>query len=229
MAVNDTTDWEAVGQQGTLAETAADMLRSRIVSGSLQPGEHLVEVEIARRLGISRGPVREAMMKLRAEGLLREEPRRGSFVMELTLRDIREIYDLRAAIEAHAARRIIQHADQDALTRLSELVTELRAAAAGNDREAFARLDLAFHEELTRRSGNSRLHRCFITHTGLLGTLLRLEVTTQYESLDGLLHEHEQLLDDLLSKDVQCAEAACYLHLEQAADRVVRMCELRES
>jgi DNA-binding GntR family transcriptional regulator len=182
-----------------------------------------VEAAIARQLGISRGPVREALAKLREEGLVRDEPRRGWFVADLTPEDIAEIYEVRSAIESRAARLIATRRDDGAFARLESLVEELRAAAADDDRARFADLDFELHENLTRLSRNRRLHRVFLTHAGVLRTLLRLEITTQYESLDGILAEHEQLLGEILSRDGARAEAACELHLEQARERVIRM------
>ena len=214
---------EPLEPRATLAETTADALRERILAGAFAPGERLVEAEIARQLRISRGPVREALARLRQEALVRDEPRRGWFVSELTADDIREIYELRAAIEARAARVIIQRGDEAALAELGGLFERLRDAAAADDRERFAGLDLQFHEDLTRLSGNSRLHRVFVNHAGVLRTLLRLEITTQYESLDGILAEHEHLLKEIQSRDGARAQAACELHLEQASERVTRM------
>jgi DNA-binding GntR family transcriptional regulator len=214
---------EPLGLPETLGERAATVLRERILSGAFQPGERLVEAEIARQLGISRGPVREALGKLRAEGLVRDEPRRGSFVARLTDEDIQEIYELRAAIEAYAARLIIQRGDNDAVAQLREIGDGLREAAANNDRERFARLDFTLHEELTRLSGNRRLHDVFVTHAGVLAALLVLEITTQYESLDELLEEHERLLEGIASMDEARAEASCRRHLGVASERVAAM------
>src|SRR6202043_1796297 len=87
----------------SLAEDAVELLRHEILSGRFRQGEHLVETKIAQQLRVSRGPVREAFKLLRAEGLVKEEPRRGMFVVSLSARDAREIYELRAAIEGRAA------------------------------------------------------------------------------------------------------------------------------
>jgi DNA-binding GntR family transcriptional regulator len=107
--------------------------------------------------------------------------------------------------------------------RFAARLPELRAAARAGDRERFAALDFEFHADLTRLSGNSRLHRVFVQQAGVLRTLLRLEITTQYESLAGILAEHEHLLEEILSGDPARAEAACELHLAQARDRVIKM------
>jgi DNA-binding GntR family transcriptional regulator len=206
--------------RATLADSTADALRERILAGLFAPGERLVEAEIARQLAISRGPVREALAKLREEGLVRDEPRRGWFVSALTTRDIDEIYELRSALEARAARLAIA---RGAAVELRDRLAELRAAARRDDRESFAALDYQFHAELTRLSGNTRLHRVFIQQAGVLRTLLRLEITTQYESLAGILAEHEHLLEEILSGDPARAETACEVHLQQARDRVTAM------
>src|SRR5712692_2244847 len=87
----------------SLVEEAAELLRQEILSGRFRQGEHLVETKIAEQLRVSRGPVREAFKLLRAEGLVEEEPRRGTFVVSLSARDATEIYELRAAIEGRAA------------------------------------------------------------------------------------------------------------------------------
>src|ERR671936_2783799 len=99
----------------TAPERIADQVRAAILDGSLAPGTQLTEVQLAERLGVSRGPVREAMQRLIQEGLLRAERHRGVFVIELGLDDVHDVYLARKAIEHEAARRVL---DRDA----SELV-----------------------------------------------------------------------------------------------------------
>ncbi|HKG37601.1 MAG TPA: GntR family transcriptional regulator [Conexibacter sp.] len=210
-------------QPERLSSSTLELLRERLLSGAFSPGQRIVEAELARQLNISRGPVREALAQLKAEGLVHEEPRRGSFMAELTDDDVREVYELRAALETRAAALIIEHRDEEAIAALERVIEGLRAAAADDDREAFARLDTCFHDELCRRSGNTRLHRTFVQNAGLLSTLLRLEVTTQYDSLDGILSEHEALFEEIASNDVARATAACDLHLREATERVLTM------
>ncbi len=207
----------------TLSHRTTDVLRERILAGEFAMGERLVEASIARQLSISRGPVREALRQLRAEGLVREEPRRGAFVADLTIDDIQEIYDLRAAIEARAARGIITNRNAAALGELRGILGRLRQATDDDDREMFAQLDLSFHERLCLLSGNRRLHRVFVSYATVLGVLLRFEVSKYYESLEPLWHEHEALFEALESLDVGRAEEACNEHLERAKERLVEL------
>ena len=207
----------------TLSDRTTELLRERILAGDFGLGERLVEARIARQLQISRGPVREALRQLRAEGLVREEPRRGSFVADLTIDDIREIYDLRAAIEARAARGIITNRGAAAaVDELRGILGRLRQAT-DDDREMFAQLDLSFHERLCLLSGNGRLHRVFVSYAAVLGVLLKFEVSKYYESLEPLWHEHEALFEAIESLDVGRAEEACNEHLERAEERLVEL------
>jgi DNA-binding GntR family transcriptional regulator len=207
----------------SLTESIAGLLRERIVGGQFEPGERLVEAEMARQLQISRGPVREALAQLRAEGLVIERPRRGSFVAELTMDDVREIYELRAALEGRAARLLIERDDRAALAALGVIIEAMKAATETDEREGFADLDTRFHAELCRLSGNRRLHAAFVQQSGLLSVFLRMEIKTQYRTLSGLLDEHIELFEDLSSGDGQRAEAGCDRHMREALERVTSM------
>src|SRR5256886_8463962 len=141
----------------TLAEQIVELIRGRILSGDFVSGERLVETRLAADLGTSRGPIREALKQLAAEGLVREEPRRGTFVAAPTLEDARDLYDLRVAIEARAARLIIERGDPAAIATLRAALDELHEAVHASDLAQVTRADYGFHETLCRASGNGRL------------------------------------------------------------------------
>ena len=113
----------------TLSERSAELIRERILAGDFASGDRLVEAKIAEQLGISRGPLREALKQLAAEGLVREEPRRGTFVATPTADDVRDIYDLRAAIEGRATRLVIANGDPAALEALRRAVDGIGRAS----------------------------------------------------------------------------------------------------
>jgi GntR family transcriptional regulator of gluconate operon len=194
----------------SLSEATAELLRERIFAGAFKPGARLVEADIARQLGTSRGPVREALAMLRAEGLVREEPGRGTYVESLGRRDIEEIYEVRAGLESVAARLIIERGDEAALAALDLALDRMRWAAARGDRQEFVDADLALHGELCTLSRNGRLHRTWEAQIGLLRTLIRLEIGTLTETLEPLIDEHVRLVDEIRSGDADRATAACW-------------------
>jgi GntR family transcriptional regulator of gluconate operon len=202
-----------------LAEDAADRIREEILSGGFRPGEHLVEARIAQQLNVSRGPVREAFKLLRAEGLLQEEPRRGTFVVSLASDDVREIYGLRAAIEGRAARMLARAGNRDVIAKLHELAADIDAAVKVADGAAVARADLAFHEGLCELSGNRRLSEVFMRYIPMLRALLRLDERV-YRSMDEIALQHRPLVEAIASKDEDRAAAVFRRHSEEAGELI---------
>lgn len=205
----------------TLSERAADALRSSIFAGHLASGERIVEAKIARELGVSRGPVREALRQLRAEGLVRDEPRRGSFVVKLDAADVAEIYELRTAIEIRAVRVLTERQDPACFERLHDALGEIeRAVATGNTGEV-ARADIGFHGETCRLLENDRLFRVFMMNAELLQSLLRIENERFYEDLGEMIDEHRELLEAMEAGDATIATRLWEAHLARTEARLI--------
>ncbi len=202
-----------------LAEDVADRIREEILSGGFGQGERLVEAGIAQQLGVSRGPVREAFKLLRAEGLVKEEPHRGTFVVRLTSADVREIYDLRAAIEARAAKELAERARGGDMRTMRRLLDRLLLAAENGDVAVVSQADLAFHEGVCHLTGNRRLHEVFMRHVPVLRNLMKLDEYI-YRTLDDVAGEHEPLMAALESGDPALAAARFEGHVERARDQV---------
>lgn len=194
----------------TRASSAAELLREKILDGSLPPGTRLIEADIARQLRISRGPVREALAALRAEGLVHEEAPRGVSVAELTAKDIDEIYQVRASLESGAARLVIAADEPEARDRLVRALDQMRSAAAREDRVEFVEADLALHEELCRVSGNKRLLQAWEAQVGLLRTLIRMETVAGRASFGPLLEDHERFVARIVEGDAARATDECW-------------------
>jgi GntR family transcriptional regulator of gluconate operon len=203
----------------SLAEDAADRIREQILGGGFKQGEHLVEAKIAEQLNISRGPVREAFKLLRAEGLLNEEPRRGTFVVSLTADDVREIYGLRAALEGRAGRMVARAHDTAALARLRALADDIDRAVASGDPVAASRADLAFHEGLCELCGNSRIHEVFMRYVPTLRGLLRLDEQV-LRSLDEISLQHRPLVEAIEAGDEERAATLLNEHAEHAGELI---------
>jgi DNA-binding GntR family transcriptional regulator len=202
----------------TLGMQAAEAIRRLIATGRLVGGDHLIEARIAEQLGISRGSVRDALWLLRGEGLVRDEPRRGTFVAQLTAADVREIYDLRIAVEIAAVRLIKQRPELEPFRPLEQALDDMEAG--GGDAALVAEADLGFHSALCAASGNSRLHGVFVRHATELLTLLRLDEEKLDHGPDSIVAEHRDLLDALRLGDLATAETAFRQHLEEARDRM---------
>jgi len=203
----------------SLAEDAADRIREQILSGGFGQGEHLVEAKIAEQLAISRGPVREAFKLLRAEGLLNEEPRRGTFVVSLAAEDVREIYGLRAALEGRAARMLARARDPQALAQLRAFADQIDAAVEADDSAAVSRADLAFHQGLCALCGNSRILEVFDRYVPTLRALLRLDELV-LRSLGEVSLQHRPLVEAIEAGDEDRAARLLSEHSEQAGELI---------
>lgn len=203
----------------SLAEDAADRIREQILGGGFDQGEHLVEARIAEQLKVSRGPVREAFKLLRAEGLLEEEPRRGTFVVSISAADVREIYGLRAAIEGRAAKLLSKKGDAKATAKLRALSEAIEKAAAANDPAAVSRADLDFHQAVCELSGNRRLLEVFQRYVPMLRSLLQLDERV-YPSIDAISQQHGPLVDAIESGDEDKAVKLFEAHSEDAGELI---------
>jgi DNA-binding GntR family transcriptional regulator len=184
---------EPVPRKSTV-EIVYDELRSAIMYGHLAPGEQLGEAELAGRLGISRGPLREAMQRLVQEGLLHSEPHRGLFVITLDQGDVEDVYLARLAIERAACTIVMDRNRGEAVARLTEALERLVEAARERDRVKMSDADQAFHEVLVSSSGSPRLER--MAQTLLVETRMCLNALQDtYPEPDELVEEHRRLVD----------------------------------
>jgi DNA-binding GntR family transcriptional regulator len=205
----------------TLADRVEGRLREQIVDGLLTPGARLSEVDIAQGFGVSRGPVREALRRLASHGLVTVETHRGAFVRSLDLSEVRELFEVRIALEAEAAELAARRIDRAGAGELRELQ---RTARAEVDRGARSRVfdthDL--HDLVVRQAGNQRLARM----VAQVNTELRLARSrsgaTGRRAVEAL-GEHERLVDALVSGDGDGARHAMREHLTAALGNTIQL------
>jgi GntR family transcriptional regulator of gluconate operon len=204
-----------------LPSAVADLVREHIVGGTLGPGRRLVEASLAVDMDVSRGTVRDALKELEDEGLIENVPRRGTYVVDLGPADVREVYDLRAAIEMRAVRLVVERSDagrpQAQLRQIRDRIG--RAVAAGDGRRA-QELDMVFHGELYRLAGNRRLEEAFRRLLPVMRLVLRSRHQL-FPSLADVLNEHLPVVLAIESGSAAEAEAAIDYHLAHARDLLV--------
>lgn len=199
----------------TTAGIIADRIRQRIMDGSFPPGSQLGEAQLATRLKVSRGPVREAMQRLIQEGVLYNERHRGVFVVSLDDDDVSDIYGARGAIERAAAVLLSRRPTPEALDQLGTLLREMAAVADDGDWSAVADLDLRFHETIVAASGSLRLARMFrtlIIETRMCMTPLE----AAYPQREAIVREHELLLEAITSGDEPQLTSRIDEHMQRA-------------
>lgn len=202
------------------ASLIAAQLRDAIRDGSLAPGSPLRETRLATTLGVSRGPVREALQRLIQEGLVRSEPHRGAFVGALAVDDVEDLYRARSALEIAAATTLATRGrDAAALAPLERALERLAAAAERRRWSEVAELDLAFHEALVAASGSARLVRMFAT-VAVETRLCLLALEPSYERPRDLVHEHEEIVAAIRAGDRARIDRAVTAHMQDAVARL---------
>lgn len=199
-----------------LVEIVARHIEAAILGGKLEPGERLGEERVARALGVSRGPVREAARLLVSRGLLVQYPRRGLFVRSLTASEVDDLYDMRLAIERHVLSRVIAgDRSREMVGILNAQLEVMSAAARTGDVQRIAEADLAFHRLIVGHAGNARLLRHFDDlAVELLMLIGRLDMLRSAPT--QLVATHRPLVSAIRRRDLPDALAVIDLHIGDA-------------
>ena len=198
----------------TLKSHIFHKLRDAIVSGRYRPGDRLNESQIAREFGVSRIPVREALMQLQEHGLVMNHERRGMFVTRLSEEDVQRINSLRVVLEAEALKLCRLKISKRDAQRLTDIMERMEAWTERTEMDAAA-LDLEFHRTLWEAAGNPYLTKTLDS----LVTSLFAHKALEYVSADlkrWCLHHHRALLDVALGKSNIEPEAAIIIHMRTA-------------
>ncbi|MER7369787.1 GntR family transcriptional regulator [Nonomuraea wenchangensis] len=195
--------------------SAVDDLRSLILGGQYAPGDRLAEVELAEALGVSRTPVREALRRLAAEGLVELVANKGARVVEYPRDDLESIFELRARIEGLAARQAALAAAPEDADRLHAIAVELREHADRDDLDAVYRLNADFHQGLVRLGGSTLLAQqiSMLIHSPVL---LRTYGSFDKEAMDRSTGHHLEIAAAVRAGDPEWAEAVMRAHLFSA-------------
>ncbi len=198
----------------TIGGRVFEALRRAIIQFRFQPGNPLSEAEIARQLGVSRQPVREAFIKLAEAGLVEVRPQRGTFVRLISLREVENARFIREAIEVAIVRKAAEKATATAIAGLDALLARQREAAAAGDNPAFLRLDEQFHQDIAAAAHCEDAWRVL---EGLRAQMDRVRFLSLPDAtpLDTLIDQHKAIVQGIADGSPQAAEDAMRRHLSE--------------
>ncbi|MEW8985861.1 MAG: GntR family transcriptional regulator [Bacillus sp. (in: firmicutes)] len=206
-----------------LREDIKQYLINLILNGSLKPGERVVEIRIAKELGVSQAPVREAIRELEQMGLIETSPFQGAFVKKLTRKNLLEAYAVRGMMEAAAAKEAANKITAGEVEHLKELVNEMLIAAKEGDVQGFIEKDIEFHETIFQIAGNELLYKLW--QSVRLSSYTVITTKLSKRSLYDLANRHSTILASLEAKDAAKAEYLARLHIEELSEEILNEVE----
>ena len=212
----------------TLRQEVVDEIRQGILTGDFQAGERIKENEMAQQLGVSRGPVREALRQLEQEGLVVMIPRRGAQVANITEKDLNDVLEVRIALENVAIEKACARMTEEEMRRLWLAAKEFEHTIAEGNLVKLAEADVAFHEVIYQASDNKRLIQVLNNMREQIYRY-RVEYLKEGETRDVLVKEHEELTKAIRERDVERAKQLSFQHIENQRMAIMRSIEAEDA
>ena len=200
-----------------IAHEVASDIKEVIVKGLIKPGEKINETKIARDMGISRSPVREALQELKKEGVVVSIPYKGTFVNLLGQKDIEDMYIIRGLLEAYAIEKVIENKNEKILRCLRENVEDIEKDVEKKQLKELVSKDIEFHRNICNFSGNKKLIDIWEGFQTQIEVLINLE-SSFYERFQLLAVEHRELLSLIVEGKTKQAQEKIKAHISQALD-----------
>lgn len=200
-----------------LRDIVFESLRRAIMEGDLKPGERLMEIQLAQRLGVSRTPVREAIRKLELEGLVIMVARKGAYVADLSLNDVLDVLEVRASLEGLGAWLAAQKMTEEERILLKNKALDFERSVLAGDKEKMIEADAHMHEIIFKASGNKSLQSLV---DSLREQVQRFRVTyiTTTQNPADIVGEHKLLVDAIVSQDAAASREAAESHIKKAQE-----------
>ena len=203
-----------------LRDVVFHTLRRGIMQGDLKPGERLMEIKLANRLGVSRTPIREAIRMLELEGLVVMIPRKGAQVAEITEKDLKDVLEVRMGLEDLAVKFACQRITDEQLDSLYLASRKFEEAVRKEDLTELAQADVNFHELIYKATGNERLVQ-LLNNIREQMYRYRVEYLKDEEIRGSLVQEHDRLWQKLKERDLEGAKAATQEHIERQQEYIL--------
>lgn len=204
-----------------LRDVVFNTLRQAILKGELKPGERLMEIALADKLGVSRTPIREALRKLEQEGLVVMIPRRGAQVADITEKDLNDVLEVRIALENLSVEKACKRMTEEQIKKLGLAAKEFERTTAENNLVKLAEADVAFHEIIYQAADNQTLNQ---VQSNLREQIYRyrVEYLKDEEMRNQLVKEHEQLYLAMKERNVEKAQEISFHHIENQRKGIIR-------
>lgn len=210
-----------LGNYKPLRDLVFDYMKEAIITGKLKPGERLMEVQLAERLGVSRTPVREAIRKLELEGLVVMVPRKGAYVADLNAKDLLNVLEVRSSLEGLAASLAAERITDEELEKLKSIVEEFRVKMDEGDLEALIRLDKEFHDLIFAASRNDKLIQ-IMNNLQEHVHRFRVKYITEGKKAKRIYQEHKKIAELIEQRDANGARKWAEKHVRNFQEEVVR-------
>ena len=208
-----------------LRDVVFNTLRKEILTGELKPGERLMEIHLANRLGVSRTPIREAIRKLELEGLVTMIPRRGAEVAQITEKSMKDVLEVRRALDALCAELACDRISEEEMGKLEEACAGFEKATRTGDTTAIAKADVALHDIIVAATGNRRLVQ-LVNNLAEQMYRYRFEYIKDESQHERLVEEHRIIYESIRAKDREAAAAAAKMHIDNQEKSVMRQIRL---
>lgn len=204
-----------------LRDVVFQTLRRAILTGELKPGERLMEIHLASKLGVSRTPIREAIHKLEQEGLVTILPRRGAMVSEISERGLKDVLEVRRDLDSFCAELASERITEEDKVRLKEAYEAFNSAVLTKDATIMAKADVAFHDIIIGATGNERLV-VMINNLAEQIFRYRFEYIKDESKRDNIMKEHKNLMDAIISGDSIAAREASRTHIDNQEKAILQ-------
>ena len=210
-----------------LRDVVFKTLRQAILTGELKPGERLMEIHLANKLGVSRTPIREAIRKLELEGLVTMVPRRGAQVAQITEKSMSDVLEVRRALDELAVELACLRITEEEKEQLKEACLNFEKIVITNDVHEIAKADVAFHDIIFAATGNGRLSQ-MVNNLAEQMYRYRYEYIKDEKQHDMLVKEHRKIYDSIVANDTDSAKEAIRIHIENQEKAILRQIRLEK-
>ncbi len=204
-----------------LRDVIFDTLREAIIVGELKPGERLMEVKLAQKMGVSRTPVREAIRKLELEGLVEMLPRKGAHIADLSIKDIMDVLEVRATLDGLASSLSASRISDDEIKELKHVHSQFVNYVEKENLQGSIKKDVEFHDIIYRSSRNDKLIQI---SNNLREQIQRFRVIyiKDYSSTRELIKEHIEIIDAITARDSAAAMRSAQSHIKKQEEAITR-------